>query len=449
LSDTGAISGLTDISASGSVTLSGGTANGVTYLNGSKVLTSGSAFQFNGTNELVLNNSGGDANMYFGGSSGTNRMYLARSGVNSLLVNVETSGALIFGTNGAERARITSGGVMMLGTTSGTERLTLASGAGVGTAMAFWGNGVGAAGELYVGQGGSNEAYFFNRANAFTVFGTNNTERARITSDGSLGLGVTPQTWSSTFKPAFQFGTTGSLLNGSGYTFLSTNYYQDATGTDKYITTNFATNYYQYNGIHVWRTAASGTAGSNLSFSESMRIDTSGNLLVGQTAKSQSTVGFYASKNGEVSGCLAGTTSSETQWNTYSTGAGAYRFYVGMQGTVYATNTTITAISDQRLKENIVDLDVGLDAIMALKPRKFDWKTGKGKDIKGDRGWIAQEFEAVFPDLIDTWKDPAPKGEEPYKSVRADLIPVLVKAIQEQQALITQLQADVATLKGN
>jgi hypothetical protein len=72
---------------------------------------------------------------------------------------------------------------------------------------------------------------------------------------------------------------------------------------------------------------------------------------------------------------------------------------------------------------------------------------GKGKDIKGDRGWIAQEFEQVFPDLIDEWKDPAPEGEDPYKSVRADLIPVLVKAIQEQQAIITQLQADVAALK--
>jgi len=43
---------------------------------------------------------------------------------------------------------------------------------------------------------------------------------------------------------------------------------------------------------------------------------------------------------------------------------------------------------------------------------------------------------------------PAPEGEEPYKAVNANLIPTLVKAIQEQQALITQLQADVAALKG-
>jgi hypothetical protein len=137
-----------------------------------------------------------------------------------------------------------------------------------------------------------------------------------------------------------------------------------------------------------------------------------------------------------------------TTYHLYSTGAAAYRFYVGAGGTVYATNTTISAISDQRFKENIQDLDVGLDKIMALKPRKFDWKAGKGKDIKGDRGFIAQEFEQVFPDLIDEWKDPAPEGEEPYKSVRADLIPVLVKAIQELKSELDSVKAELATLKG-
>ena len=85
---------------------------------------------------------------------------------------------------------------------------------------------------------------------------------------------------------------------------------------------------------------------------------------------------------------------------------------------------------------------------MALKPRKFDWKEGKGKNIKGDRGWIAQEFEQVFPDMISTWKDEPPEGEEPYKSVGADLIPVLVKAIQELKAELDATKAEVAALKG-
>jgi hypothetical protein len=143
------------------------------------------------------------------------------------------------------------------------------------------------------------------------------------------------------------------------------------------------------------------------------------------------------------------TTNSNVAYTLYSTGASAFRFYVGYGGTVYATSTTITAISDQRLKENIRDLDEGLATVMALKPRKFDWKTGKGQDIKNARGFIAQEFETVLPDMIEEWRDPAPEGEEAYKAINANLIPTLVKAIQEQQALITQLQADVATLKGN
>jgi hypothetical protein len=161
---------------------------------------------------------------------------------------------------------------------------------------------------------------------------------------------------------------------------------------------------------------------------------------VGKTTYDDTVVGVAAagvgqgSQQGAITSTLSGSTSGNTTLHVYSTGASAYRFYVNMAGTVYATNTTISAISDQRFKENIQDLDVGLDKIMALKPRKFDWKAGKGKDIKGDRGFIAQEFEQVFPDLIDEWKDPAPEGEEPYKSVRQDLIPVLVKAIQELKA---------------
>jgi len=175
--------------------------------------------------------------------------------------------------------------------------------------------------------------------------------------------------------------------------------------------------------------------------SQLMTLDASGNLLVGKTASSVTTAGFQTTSTGEVSAALAASTDGSTQWTTYSTGAAAFRFYVGMGGTVFATNTTISAISDARFKENVQDIDVGLGAILALKPRKFDWKDGKGKNIKGDRGFIAQEFETVFPNLIDEWKDKAPEGEAPYKSVRQDLIPVLVKAIQELTARVEALEA--------
>ena len=182
---------------------------------------------------------------------------------------------------------------------------------------------------------------------------------------------------------------------------------------------------------------------------ERARITSGGDFCVGKTSDTTASVGASLGIDGLIRAVKSASTSAGSTMEVYSTGAGAYRFFVGMQGQVYATNTTISSLSDVRHKENVQDLDVGLDSIMALKPRKFDWKVGKGKDIKGDRGFIAQEFEQVFPDLIDEWKDPAPEGEEPYKSVRQDLIPVLVKAIQELNAKVEAQAAEIAALKGN
>jgi hypothetical protein len=287
------------------------------------------------------------------------------------------------------------------------------------------------------------------------VFGTRTAaqswaENARIDTSGNFGLGVTPSAWYSNSKAA-QIGYTSVASNAAtGWSSYANNAYQsaasDTTGW-KYYSTNPATLYHQSLGAHAWYVAPSGTAGNAITFTQAMTLDASGNLLVGKTAINNTVVGNELRADGQTYATRAATTDAAQTLHVFSSGAGAYRFYVGMGGTVFATNTTISAISDRRLKENIQDLDVGLDQIMALKPRKFDWKTGKGKDIKGDRGFIAQEFEQVFPDLIDKWKDPAPEGEEPYKSVRQDLIPVLVKAMQEQQALIESLTARLNVLE--
>jgi hypothetical protein len=181
-----------------------------------------------------------------------------------------------------------------------------------------------------------------------------------------------------------------------------------------------------------------------------MRIDSSGNLLIRTDSASASAgVGIkllYSSP--QISITTDNPSNGVTAYTLYNMNAtnNGYRFYVTTQGIIHAITTTISGISDQRLKENIRDLDVGLTEILQLQPRVFDWKVGKGKDVRNDRGFIAQEFELVFPDLIDEWKDPAPEGEEPYKSVRQDLIPVLVKAIQEQQTLIESQQSQIDAL---
>jgi hypothetical protein len=185
---------------------------------------------------------------------------------------------------------------------------------------------------------------------------------------------------------------------------------------------------------------------------ERLRMDSNGVLMIGGTNPSINTgTGIKFKYNSGTSPWMSlvgsASTNSDTAYHVYSTGAGAYRFYVGYGGTIYATNTTIVSASDVRLKENIRDLDDGLEKINRLKPRKFDWKPGRGADTKDARGFVAQEFETVFPDLIDEWKDTPPEGEEPYKAVRADLIPVLVKAIQELSAKNNALEARIAALE--
>ena len=188
------------------------------------------------------------------------------------------------------------------------------------------------------------------------------------------------------------------------------------------------------------------------SIANAMTLDNSGNFLIKSTAVGTG-VGIQLTPNGNATDVPAinvngnSTSSSYAGFILYSTSSGGNRFYASYSGTVYAISTTITGISDVRLKENIRDLDDGLEKVMALQPRKFDWKEGKGANIKNARGFIAQEFETVFPDMIDEWADPAPEGEEPYKAVNANLIPTLVKAIQEQQAIIEQLTNRITALE--
>ena len=201
-------------------------------------------------------------------------------------------------------------------------------------------------------------------------------------------------------------------------------------------------------GTAVFSTLTGGTSGTGYVFSgsvaaNSLALDSSGNFMVG-TDNSSGTIGegFKVLTKRPVT-VNAASTDAVTTYEAYSTGAGAYRFYVGFGGTIFATSIVISAISDQRLKQNIRNIDTGLDSIMALKPRRFDWKEGKGQDKKNVAGFIAQEFEEVFPECVSTSK--AGKDGIEYKNINHEtLIPTLVKAMQEQQALITQLTARVA-----
>lgn len=114
--------------------------------------------------------------------------------------------------------------------------------------------------------------------------------------------------------------------------------------------------------------------------------------------------------------------------------------------TVYATNGTINT-SDRRDKVNIASLNYGLNEIMQLKPVSFNWKDTPHQGHK--LGLIAQDLLEVIPEVVNTHDDVITDERNPTRTIRveaerlgvyySDLIPVLIKAIQEQQATISSL----------
>ena len=109
-------------------------------------------------------------------------------------------------------------------------------------------------------------------------------------------------------------------------------------------------------------------------------------------------------------------------------------------------SNTWTNGSDARLKNITGEIQNGLAKVMTLRAAEFTWK--HDADNKPCVGLIAQDVQAVLPEAVNETSY-IRDDETKYLGVNYDqTIPLLVAAIKEQQALITQLQADVAALKG-
>jgi hypothetical protein len=116
---------------------------------------------------------------------------------------------------------------------------------------------------------------------------------------------------------------------------------------------------------------------------------------------------------------------------------------------VYAANGTIQT-SDARWKENIANLQAGLEEIQQLRPISFRWKDAP--DQGEHYGLIAQEVAEVLPELVSGMAAP----ESPLGMNYSELVPVLISAVQEQQKeintqadQIVSLEARLAALEGS
>jgi hypothetical protein len=181
---------------------------------------------------------------------------------------------------------------------------------------------------------------------------------------------------------------------------------------------------------------------------EAMRIDASGNLLVG-TTNNQPGGATYA---GQTAIAFAGGT-TKTGINIATTSASASKMIefqytgFGVAGVITTTtsSTSYGTSSDYRLKENVTPITGALDRVSALKPVTYTWKV----DGSDGEGFIAHELQEVCPLAVIGEKDavgkdgkPVHQGIDPSK-----IIGLLTAAIQEQQATITALTNRISALE--
>jgi len=287
--------------------------------------------------------------------------------------------------------------------------------------------------------------------------------RMQLNSDGKLTLGT-----GSTNEAVRIISTGGTLVTEAA---TSKNHriiqrgYQDASGN---ITGNANyTEFYEY-GSYAWYTNVN-TAGNSRTYGMALYDN---NLKIGDHS--------YNSTSGVIHYGGTGRTFMDMSYNSYGaeiilvnnrTASGVcsllqYRTNSNTEGSVRgnANGLEFHNNSDYRKKKDIRDLTGSLDVITSLQPRLYKYKEGFGKPTRDFVGFIAHEIQEKMPNLVDVEKDAlytqqdiddgataVKVGDPKYQTVSYaanEMITRLVGAIQEQQALIEALQAEVKALKG-
>jgi len=316
---------------------------------------------------------------------------------------------------------------------------------------------------LASGNGGSNNAWAgmsvvqptANSNNADLTFitrGSSIAERMRIDASGNVGIGRTPTVVESAYD-SIQLGAGGMYLAGSSNLSagqLGQNFYADASGNIKYLGNDEAERITFNNGIITFDNAPANTsgAGAALTFNERMRIDSSGNLLVGTTdsdpwtnsAGTSADTGIALREDGilGVSAYKSTTNVGNVSiFNRTNSNGGMIAFNRdgSAVGSISVTTsaTAYNTSSDERLKENIADADDAGSKIDAIQVRKYDWKADGSHQ---DYGMIAQELQLVAPEAVSGDAD----SEEMMGVDYSKLVPMLIKEIQSLRNRVASLE---------
>ena len=352
----------------------------------------------------------------------------------------ESAAVIRFRTGGAsltERMRIDSSGRLLVGTSSNyaqqnaddlvignnqsSARVGITLGSTIESGIRFADSANNSAGIIE----------YFHTDNSLRI-ATNATEQIRIDSSGRLGVGTTApvralqigQHGTGAGEMALAASTTGncSILMGDG-----------ATGSD------FYRGYIQYQNVNDSLVLATSAL-------ERMRLDSSGNILIGSSSQIGTGGKFQITSSADTA--IFRTTSTTTYAavvvNVQNTAARLLAFQAGNTtnvGTITTngSSTSYNTSSDHRLKENVVNIADGITRVKQLQPKRFNFIADADTTVDG---FLAHEAQTVVPEAVSGSKDEVDdKGNPVYQGIdQSKLVPLLTAALQEALAKIETLE---------
>jgi hypothetical protein len=320
----------------------------------------------------------------------------------------------------------------------------------------------GSAGTPAVQGADSNTGVFFPAADTVAI-ATGGSERLRADSSGNVGIGTTsPATplniYTAAARTDFRLSTGKSSGELAAFQCFGLNSSSASVGYAQIVAAASSSTAGSHSGYLAFETAVSG------SLAERARIDGSGNLLVGDTAtvsgagllvkKSNPERVIHVENTRNTSGdqvyrsVLGSNCNNTSSYHLVATTGGTDRCYIYGNGNLQNSNNSYGGISDAKLKENVVDATPKLEKLNHVRIVNFNLIGDQQKQI----GVIAQELEQIFPGMVEESPDRDAEGNDlgtTTKSVKYSVfVPMLIKAMQEQQALIESLTARIAALEG-
>jgi hypothetical protein len=444
-------------------TYSAGTANGVAYLNGSKVLTTGSALTFDGSTLATTGALSIQGNTTLGNASTdtvTVNGYMGVGGAGSSAYGLQVSSTSLTGANQYGILSIPTGNSAATTSIAGviSRGATAASSFTVGAVYAFYAlNSTLGAGSTITNQYG---LYIADQTQGTNNFGiaslvSSGTNKWNIYASGTAANYFAGNVGIGTSTPADKLNIHNGTTSASAISGLALS--SQAVSTNDYLPSiewaygSSATPVFASidvvrgsgtSGIFVFNSATTGGVNT-----ERLRIDSSGNLLVGTTTSLGSCLTTKNSSGSTPVHAVQHYSTADAVWYMlrFFNGAGSAGGAITLNTSTLAT--AYTTSSDYRLKNTIAPMTGALAKVALLKPCTYKWNA----DGSDGEGFIAHELAEVVPQCVTGEKDAVDaEGKPQYQGIDTSfLVATLTAAIQEQQALIQTLTARVAALESN